>query len=164
MCLTILYGAYELLGNQGSKTKKSTKNQNPVKELKDFATSVTKKLVDEKLSKEYGYLIEQAANEWHKDPFIHSATPLKKQLTTPSVPQKAVNRSQAHRFLYTGYLKLGTTKIAVINGMEYAEGESLNTKGLFVKSISPHNVVIAKVNGRETIQLPLIESGPTIGN
>lgn len=164
MCLTIVYGAFELLGNQGATNRKSSKSDNPVKELKDFATSVTKKLVNEKLSKEYGYLIKQAAYEWNKDPFIHSTTPLTKQLTSPSLKQKPINNYRVPKYTYTGFLKLGATKIAVINGMEYAEGESLNSKGLFIKSISPHNVVIAEVNGRDTIQLPLEESGPTIGN
>lgn len=166
MCLTILYGAFELFGNKSNKSNKSNKivkSTNPAKELKDFAESVTKKLIDEKVSDEYRYLITQAANEWNKDPFIHSITPLRKQLLLPSMPQKPTGDSLTQNYIYTGYLKLGSKKLAVINGREYAEGESFNTKGLYIKYIYPNKVVIAKVNGPETIQLPLTESGPAIG-
>ena len=164
MCLTIIYGAVDLLGNRGSKTKRIVKSANPVKELKDFAASVTQKLVDEKVSEEYRYLISQAANDWSKDPFIQSTAPLKKQLALPSAPGKPTRPSQTHNYVYTGFLTLGSIRLAVINGVEYAEGEALNTNGLFVKSISAKKVVIARSNGRETIQLSIAESGPTIGN
>lgn len=164
MCLTIIYGAYELLGNKSNRNRYAIKTANPAEELKGFAASVTKKLIDEKVSKEYRYLIAQAGSQWNKDPFIHSTAPLKKQLMLPSTPAKSTSNSQMKKYIYTGFLALGTTKIAVINGTEYVEGESLNTKGLYIKNISPHKVVIAKVEGRETIQVPLTEIGPTFGN
>lgn len=164
MIVTIIYGAYDLMGNLGDKGKRKTKTASPIEDLKGFSASVTKKLVDEKVSSEYRYLISQAANDWSKDPFIQSTTPLKNQLTLPKAPQKSTSSNQAQNFSYTGFLMLGSTKLAVINGREFAEGEPLNSKGLFIKSISAKHVVISGAGGRNTIQLPIMEDGPTNEN
>lgn len=164
MILTIIYGAFDLMGNLGDKGKRIIKNANPAEDLKDFTASVTKKLVNEKVSSEYRYLIKQASNDWSKDPFIQSTTPLKKQLTLPSTPTKPTVSNKTQDFTYSGFLMLGSTKLAVINGREFAEGESLDTRGLFVKSISAKRVVIGGVDGGDTIQLPITETGPTDEN
>lgn len=160
MCLTIVYGIYEVVGNKGARSKPTINNTNPAEELKKFATSVTQKLVSEKVSEEYRYLIGQAGDDWNKDPFIHSTAPLTKQAALPSSSQNRAGGLPLPQFIYTGYLQVGDTKMAVINGMEYAVGESLKTKGLYVKSIAPLKVVIGKLNGEETIQLPITESTP----
>jgi hypothetical protein len=164
MCITILYGAYELFGNRNPRNSHADKNANPVEELKGFTASVTKKLFDEKVSQEYRYLIDQAGQNWTKDPFIHSTTPLTKELALANLPKKSSGERPAHPYVYSGFLQLGETKLAVINGMEYAVGESLDTKGLYIKSISVHNVVVANVDGRVAMQLPLTELNPTFKN
>jgi hypothetical protein len=79
------------------------------------------------------------------------------------VPEQKTVTPTRTGFIYTGYLELGKTKLAVINGLEYSVGESLDPNGLYVKSISPHHVVIGKVDGLETIQLPLRELDPGLG-
>lgn len=164
MCLSVLYGAYDLFVYR--KTPRPTAAQhtvNPIAESKSFAAEVTNKLVNEKVSAEYKYLIAQAGTNWTKDPFIASVEPLKKRQTIDKAPQEEIVPSTSSGFIYSGYLKLGQTKLAVINGLEYCVGESLDATGLYVKSISTHHVVIGKVNGPETIQLPLRELDPGLG-
>ena len=161
MCLAVLYGAFDLFVYR--KKPRYTPTQqiaNPIAELKSFVAEVTKKLVNEKVSAEYSYMISQAGANWTKDPFIPSVEPLKKRQTIEETPQKEIVAPTRSGFIYTGYLELGSTKLAVINGLEYSVGESLDANGLYVKSISPHHVVIGKVNGPETIQLPLRELDP----
>jgi hypothetical protein len=164
MCLAVLYGAYDLFVYR--KKPKYTATQpsaNPITELKSFVAEVTQKLINEKVSAEYSYMISQAGANWTKDPFIASVEPLKKRQTIEEAPQKEIVPPTRSGFIYTGYLELGPTKLAVINGLEYSVGESLDTNGLYVKSISPHHVVIGKVNGLETLQLPLRELDPGLG-
>lgn len=158
MCLTIVYGAYELLGNKTSRKKAPVSQANPMQELQGFVTDMTHKLVKEKVSGEDRYRVAQASGQWSKDPFIHSAQPLKTQLKAQT-PQESRSKQLtiAPDFVFSGYLELGNTKMAVINGMEYAVGDSLGTNGYYVKNISSHRVVIGQVNGLETIKLPLRE-------
>jgi len=163
MCLAIVYGAYDLFGYRKPRYTASTTSANPIEELKRFVAEVTQKLVSEKVSTEYSHMISQAGANWTKDPFIQSIEPLKKRLIKTEAPEKPVTTSTRSGLIYTGFLKLGPTKLAVINGMEYSIGESLDTGGLYVKSISPHHVVIGKVNGMETIRLPLRELDPELG-
>ena len=54
-------------------------------------------------------------------------------------------------------MQLGNVKMAIINGTEYAVGEAMDDRSFYVKSISPQRVVIGKVDGVETIQLPIQE-------
>ena len=164
MCLTIVWGAYELLANRGSKNKSLAKSDNPVGELKKFVGSVSKKLVNEKVSKEYRYLIGQAGQNWTKDPFISSTEPLKKEQTTPQFKKESTSPQAVPQYIYSGYLDIGKIKFAIINGIEYTEGEAINSGGYYIKKIAPLQVVIGKVNSRETIQLPITEIDPTIGN
>jgi hypothetical protein len=162
MCLTVVYGAYDLLVYRKKFGYTAVgQTANPIAELKGFVAEVTHKLIKEKVSAEYNYIISQAGADWTKDPFIASVEPLKKTQTIEKTPQKETVPSKHSGFIYTGYLKLGPTKMAVINGLEYSVGESLDASGLYVKSISPLHVVIGKIHSPETIQLPMkeLESG-----
>ena len=160
MCLTIFYGAYELLGNKGTDRKKSTgaAQTNPLKELRDFVSGVTQKMVKEKMSVEYQYMVEQAGMDWAKDPFIASSTPLKSELTVKKpAPEDAEPSLSAPDFNYTGFLQLGDKKLAVINGTEYTTGESLGIQGYYVKRIAPNRVVLGNVDSSEVINLTIQE-------
>lgn len=158
MCLTIVYGAYDLLGSRRKQKSVSPDTMpNTAGDLKSFVADVTGKLAGEKVSKEYQYMIRQAGAQWTKDPFIHSSRPLKKRLL-PLKMTPTPARPSAPDFDYSGFMQLGTTRIAIINGMEYVEGEALSDKTYYIKSISPHRVVIGKVDSKETIQISIRET------
>lgn len=157
MCLTIVYGAYEVVGSRVSKREAPKVQKNAAGELKAFVAEIGSKLNKERSAKTYTYAIEQAEAAWNKDPFIQSSRPLQKHLAvSPGIqaPKRPDLRSQ---FTFSGFLQLGDTRMAIINGTEYAVGEALPDKSLYVKSISPDRVVIGKVKSPETIQLPLKE-------
>ena len=164
MCLTIVYGAYELLGSKAPRSKPSSAQSNPVSELKQFAMDITQKLVSEKLNKEYQHMMVQAGANWSKDPFLHSSAQLKKSLATPTIISKPVSTDRAPDLTYTGFMQIGDTKLAILNGIEYAKGESLDIKNYYVKEIYPTRVVIGKIDGLGTIQMPIVEIDSGIGN
>ena len=161
MCLTIIYGAYELLGSSRTRTKAPPKRVNPAADLNSFVTEVSQKLAGEKIATEYQYLIAQAGTPWAKDPFLQSTKALKPSLVAEVLSAAAVQKQEPPDFAYTGYLAIGAVKLALINGIEYSEGEALPIDDYFIKTINPNRVVIARIDGTETIQLPIqdMESG-----
>ena len=159
MCLAILYGAYELFWTPSTRKVTKQKVTATGEDLHKFAGEVTQKLVKEKLPEVATYRIEKASTSWTKDPFLQTASPLTAtKPSAPSVSPAVQNLSEQPDLVYTGYLQLGDKMMAVINGMEYAVGESLGANDLYVKHITGQSVTIGKVKSKETIQLPLYES------
>lgn len=164
MCLTVLYGAYDLFVYRNKpKYKASAPTSNPIIELKSFVAEVSRKLVSEKVSDDHRYMIAKSGENWTKDPFIPSIEPLRKELVRNETPQKPSVPQSPSGFIFTGFLEIGNKRLAVINDVEYSVGEQLDPNGLYVKSISPQYVVIGKVSGPETIQLPLKEIDSGLG-
>ncbi len=157
MCLTVVYGAYELIGTRKHKNRPQAKIGDPIVELKSFVAEVAQKLVNEKVAREYQYIITQSAAEWSKDPFIQSIGPLKESLVPTIKDEQPIRPTKLPEFEYTGFMQIGATKLAIINGIEYAVGESLASKNFYVKNISAQQVLIGKVGGPDTIQLPIRE-------
>jgi hypothetical protein len=157
MCLTIVYGAYEVVGSRVSKGTISTVQKNPIGELKAFVAEIGSKLNQEQTTKTYAYAIEKAEAAWNKDPFIQSSRPLKKRLAATPAIQATKSAERRSKFIYSGFLQLGDTRMAIINGTEYAVGDALPDRSFYVKSIAPSSVVIGKVKDPETIQLPIEE-------
>lgn len=163
MCLTIVYGAYELSGSRKPGSTAPPSRADSVGELKKFVMEVTRKLVGQKPAEEYQYIITQADAQWSKDPFIHSAAPLKKSLVERVGLNEPVDAQQPPDIIYTGFMQTGDIKLAILNGIEYAEGESLNIGDYYVKEIDPTRAVIGTINGPGTIQLPIAEFDSAIG-
>jgi hypothetical protein len=160
MCVAIVYGAYELLGTRGSKKSTApaaTTKVNPEDETRKFVTDMTQKLVAERMRTEDQHAVNQASSEWTKDPFIQSTAPLESK-SSGSAPPKQPNDVSiaAPAFAFTGFLQMGDMQLAIINGLEYAVGDTIGTNGHYVESISPEGVVIGTTDG-EKIQLPLSE-------
>lgn len=157
MCLTIVYGVYEVIGSRVSKKAALQTPKNSAVELKAFVSEIGSKLNKEHSAKADAYAIKQAEAAWNKDPFIQSASLLKKHPATAPAIQAPKSPNARSIFTYSGFLQLGDTRMAIINNTEYAVGEALPDKSFYVKSISPDMVVIGKVKAPETIQLPLKE-------
>lgn len=103
-------------------------------------------------------LIDLASTGWQVDPFIESDLLITEKPILPEKKKAAGKKAvQRPNLLYTGFVEVGTVRLAIINGMEYESGESVGNSGLFVKRIYPSRVEIGKI-GTETIFLiPLKE-------
>jgi len=163
MCLAIVYGAYDLLVARKSRRTTPPPVENAIGELKVFVAEVGQRLNNQRIANDYPYVINQAGASWDKDPFIQSSKPLQKRLALDPADRQSRPKAQVAAFRYSGYMQSGTIKMAIIDGMEYVEGESLADKTFYVKSISPQRVVIGKVEGLETIQLPIREIDSGLG-
>jgi hypothetical protein len=157
MCLTVVYGAYELLGSKTAKKRIPPSKENPIGELKTFVAEIGQKLNNERITKEYSHTIDQAGAAWDKDPFILSSSPLKKRPDLSNATRQPESAGDVPGFAYTGFMQLGNTIMAIIDGTEYTAGEALPDKTFYVKSISPQRVIIGRLEGLGTIQLPIKE-------
>jgi hypothetical protein len=88
---------------------------------------------------------------WEINPFSRSAS----EEAAPVVRRSAVS--------YTGYLVLGTSERAVLNGRAYSVGDTISRTGMRLVELRPHEVVLEAVDGdeRETVKLvkPIRERG-----
>ena len=159
MCVTIAYGAYELLANGSPKKKPQIPATNSSSELQNLVTDISKQLSGKKGDRGRQYLTELETGNWPKDPFIHSIDPLKKTFDQPKEDLKPTAQAQdLPKLSYSGFLEVGPQKLAIINGLEYAKGEALGATGYYVRSISARHVMVGKVNGSDSIRLPLLEA------
>lgn len=126
---------------------------------KPAATSEAEKVDIQKLLAEMGeyakkdgsidnivYTISRAELIWPRDPFLNE------DLSSANAVE-----SQKTKFNYTGFIMLGSKRLAVINGIEYQIGESLTTDGFIVRAINPNDVVLEDSVNRSRLSIPIQE-------
>ena len=151
MALSLVYGFYvfviEAPGKKGAIGQKSN-----LESLNKFISHVAE-LTRESLSEIDSYIIEKAPKQWDKDPLLSSDTEFqfKAENTEADVSALKVN------IKYTGYLNMGAKNLAILNGLEYEEGEELEKGGFIVRKIYPERVIIVIKGQQEEITIPLEE-------
>lgn len=154
--LTVLYGAYDFF--IASPAKKS-KNIPVVRS----STPVTKTVETNKLVKEISDVLEEnetikaetyvavsAEKEWKNDPFSVS------DVLHSNKANVSIGRLKEIRLIYSGYLEIGSRKIAVINGMDYQVGDELEMNGYTVKHITPSSVTVVNKKHGDKITVPFL--------
>ena len=152
VAIVILYAAFDYLApkkkNHGEDMARKTT------ELNTFVTDLTAGLGKD-ISKNLGALIfSRAEKEWTQDPFLDGrAFKLRTEVKAPAEDTRAA--APKIEFVYAGYLEVGRKRMAIINGVEYREGEALDIKGFVLKTVSPTRVVIGT---------PIVSSGAWASN
>ena len=91
-----------------------------------------------------------------RDPLIRMKKPVQAEEETEQAEQETQPEGM---ILYTGYLEMGTTRLAIINGNEYATGDMLEQGGYVVRSITPSQIVLATTDGTKNMFIvPLQET------
>jgi hypothetical protein len=154
MAIAILYAAFDFL-TSNKKTQREDMGQKTT-ELNTFVTDLSTSLGKD-LSKNLGALVfSRAEKEWRQDPFLDSKA--YKLWTEAKMPAKeTLAAAPKIEFAYTGYLEIDQKRMAIINGMEYGEGESLDIKGFVLKTVSPTRVAIENRTTRTLLNVPLQE-------
>ena len=149
MLLAIVYGGYTFLlstpGQEGV-----VKGDQEQKELKAFIMQVAEKSKTG-LSKSQAYILQKAQTDWKQDPLIQIEPRKREERDTRQLKLKS-------NLQYTGFLEMGDTRLAIINGVEYETGDRLEPDGFVIRSIFPNRVVIAPPGGsKKTVTLPMEE-------
>ncbi len=139
LLIVVGYGGYEYFFDS-SPSKQSMGAKSTCVNLTKFAADIGAKIKQNELSDKKNFIVlKKASLDWDLDPFWKYA--LKKEGNEKQQDEKTLSEK---KFVYSGYLKLGNRKIAIINNMEYEVGEKvLKYEGYSVLSIFPNKVVLA---------------------
>lgn len=153
MGIAILYAAVDFL---------MPKKKNPVidekqktEELNTFMTALSAGMGKDAVKNLGPLIFSRAEKEWTQDPFLDNKS--FKAWVQVKKPVKEGTPAPKIDFTYTGYLEMGRKRIAIINSIEYSEGESLDVKGYVLKSVSPTRIVIENRGTGATVNVPLLE-------
>jgi hypothetical protein len=151
MVVAILYGAYDFLT-----TKQKAAPVDLAKKTSDLRTFVTGLSATVGAEKDVTALIfSRAEKEWTQDPFLDSRSQRAWAQTRTAAQATAGISDKKIEFVYSGYLGLGKKSMAVINGMEYKEGEALDIAGFVLRSATPARVVIENRGTGATLNIPM---------
>jgi hypothetical protein len=154
MGLVVLYGVYSLFLSS-SPPSANVKFKKSASEISKFVTDMANILKDD-FSGQHRYILSEARAEWPKDPFWVTKLPPKIDVVVENTQKITVTEEE---FAYTGYLKMGERKLAIINGMEYEQGHEMEREGHIVKEIDSLRVVIGpRDNNKNDIILLLDET------
>ena len=151
MFLAVCYGIYVWFLSSPQQAA-GLIDDNKQEALKAFIIKVAERTAGG-LSKIQTATLKKAEANWKRDPLIQiEPRPLVKEEEKPS-PVLTI------KMLYTGFLRMGDKRLAIINGMEYETGDILEPDGFIIRSISPRRVVIAPPGAKKkTIILPMEEN------
>lgn len=82
-------------------------------------------------------IIAKAAVTWENDPF--ASQELIRQIEGYAENEKTpsqINREKPEPLLYSGYIKVGNNLLAIVNGMEYEKGDTIEGTSYEVFSVS----------------------------
>jgi hypothetical protein len=158
MGIAILYAAFDFLAPRKKSSTPGTAQKTA--ELSTFVTDLTAGLGKDTTKNLNALIFSRAEREWTQDPFLDAKSYRAWSAVKASVKKDGMGLGAAapkSEFLYSGYLEAGRKRMAIINGIEYSEGESLDVKGYVLKSVSPTRVVIVNRGIGATVNVPLLE-------
>ncbi|WP_243838179.1 hypothetical protein, partial [Nitratidesulfovibrio liaohensis] len=85
------------------------------------------------------YVLDAAMRQAAPNPFH----PVPGKGDGPGGPDGTDGKSAAHDIAYSGYVAIGNSVLAILDGLEYRVGETVAETGYVVKSITPGKVVLA---------------------
>ena len=152
MVVSVIFGIYIVFFESPKQT--TTVNPAADRELEVLNTFITK--VAEKTqsgpSKEQAYILNKAQSAWKQDPLVQLEA---KKVDVDTGPEPVLDA----RVQYTGFLQMGDTRLAIINGMEYEAGDQLEPGGFIIRRIFPNHVLVAPPGkNKKTMILPMEET------
>ena len=153
MVLAVIYGVYTVFFSAPREEVAFKSNgDTELETLNSFITKVADKTKNS-LSKEQAYVLQKAQTEWKQDPLMQIQPKESKEDEAERQPLVLETK-----ILYTGFLQMGTRRLAIINGIEYEIGDRLEPGGLIVRNIHPNHVVIGSpVKKNKEVILPMEE-------
>lgn len=160
MCIAVLFGAYSFL-MPAQKAKPGVNTVRKAEELNTFVNDLNASLGKDTTKSLSGLIFARAEKEWTPDPFLESRSYKTWFRSREPAKEGSGVAKKTELFIYSGYLEAGRRQMAIINGFEYREGEKLDMKGYFLKSVTPTGVVIENMSTKARQSVPLQEYGGT---
>ena len=104
----------------------------------DLVTEVVESLALHSRTETERFILEKAQIRWPSDPFITSIA------SSPGdrEPGERTNMDTDEVFNYTGYVEIGSKRLAIINGEEYETGDKVIESPFTVRGITPEQVLL----------------------
>jgi hypothetical protein len=154
MVAAILYGGYNFLFSHSAGGKKNSYRQ-PLVGASAFVADLVKQIQAADTTATDTKILEKSATAWQKDPFLV----VEKTDVAEEGPEKKPEIIAAGKltgaFRYSGYMEMGNRKLAIINGMEYLEGDQLAIQGAVLKKITPGEVQIYVETEKGIVVVPI---------
>jgi hypothetical protein len=143
MLVAVLYGVHELFVAASSKWR-DTGGRERTAQVDTLIREASEILKTGTAVPVYAAIVSGAGAEWKRDPFHAEITP-------------AARAANLGPLAYTGYVEIGSKRIAVINGMSYEAGDELELGGYVVKRIRSSAVVISEKGTGKSVTIPLVD-------
>jgi hypothetical protein len=151
--IAALYGIYEFMsGGLSPKTATTQKSDSSVKD--GLMSNLTGDLMKDTLSGVDVYIISKAEADWQRNPFWEK-TSYRDWANKDNV--KTGEEVAAAKIIYSGYVDSGKKKMAVINGLEYSEGDKLEISGYVLKKITAAKIVLSNKSEKIEKEIPIQE-------
>lgn len=148
MVLTVGYGAIELLlpRNRAAGSLPAAAAEGVNAFIAKVADTIKSAASDSS-----ALVVQKAEAAWKQDPFLE----IRKPQPPPPDPKGPKDETRMN-LVYSGFIEIGAKRMAIINGMEYEAGDTVNPGGFTVKSVLPTKVLIGSPQrGGAPIELPL---------
>ena len=155
MVIAILYATYDFF--IAPRTKKDMVDTGKkTAELEALMAEVTANMPKGSLSASDAYNISRAEAQWTRDPFYERKS-FREWVKSKDPAKTGSGTTQKMMFNYSGYLNAKDKKIAIINGIEYESGESLEIQGYVLQNIYQDKVVIINQKHGVKLNVPIQE-------
>ncbi len=152
MVLAVVYGVYTVFFSSPREAAISSSSDKELEALNAFIAKVADSTKSD-LSKEQVYILQKAQADWKQDPLI--------QIQPEEIRKEKEARQPLvlkNKMSYSGFMQMGDTRLAIINGVEYEAGDRLEPDGLILRSISPNHVVIGSADIKnKSVIIPMEE-------
>jgi type II secretory pathway component PulC len=151
--VAILYGVYSLLF--ASASENDTKGRAAgFDETCKLAIEAARNVFKDASSEIDTYIMTRAETAWKRELFLRSDS----FFQSTAFPDPAGNSADEKKFIYSGFVASAEKRLAIINGVEYAQGETLNGTDYFVREISPDRVLLGLARKKTTMTVPLADA------
>ncbi|MFO7803408.1 MAG: hypothetical protein R6V55_14050 [Desulfovermiculus sp.] len=147
MVIALAYAAFELiyfLVDDSSPTRKEA--QVEPGQAHELAARTSQALEQVEMEEVQRHVLEAAADQWSQSPFAPKPESLSEDKEQASDADTEKEQEDLPEFNYTGYLEMGQTRMAVINGLEYQVGEKLEQENYVLVSIQPEMVILQSLD------------------
>lgn len=145
-------GIYYFLSSAPAKKEKAVDAAKIKTDLNSFVTGVTATMTKETVDRNEPYIIARAEDEWGSDPFLWTTV-----AEATDVEGKEIEKVQFPSFTYTGFLSVGSKKMAIVNGLEYEQGEEIEPGGFVLLDIYPRRLIIGAKGKLQQITVSMQE-------
>lgn len=163
MILGVVYGAWELfLADRVAQHRGKPPPTAVQPDLTAFVTETAAKILPTDAEKGLEFAMALATDDGFGSPFLDSVPELfdsrqdiraeQEEIPEETKPPEAVF---AEDMIYSGFLELGTMRFAIINGIEYQAGETIESEDFELAEIQPNRVVMVRRHDGQRVVLPL---------